>query len=135
MDIVCEEVIGVGVDLVSVSRMQSAISRHPRILDRLFSDAEREYCSRAKPPWERWAARFAAKEAVIKALGASPGRMPWRMISIEGGEGRPYIRLLGKAANYARSVGCDRIEISLTHHEGMAVAVAVAIRGVKIRTD
>lgn len=70
--------------------------------------------------------RFAAKEAVMKSLGASPARMPWRMISIARSEGRPHVRLEGRASEYAHGLGCDRFEISLTHEAGLAVAVALA---------
>ncbi len=127
MPAAAERIIGVGLDLVEVARIESAITRRPRIVDRLFSEEEKEFCSSLADPWENWAARFAAKEAVMKSLGAGPARMPWKSISLVRQGGRPSIRLEGAALEYARSLGCSRIEISIAHEGGMAGAVAVAV--------
>ncbi len=127
MPAAAERIIGVGLDLVEVARIESAITRRPRIVDRLFSDEEKAFCSSLADPWENWAARFAAKEAVMKSLGAGPARMPWKSISLVRQGGRPSIRLEGAALEYARSLGCLRIEISIAHEGGMAGAVAVAV--------
>ncbi len=135
MSDVCEQIIGVGIDVVSIARIEAAIKRRPRIVERIFSEEERTYCSRLRDPWENWAVRFAAKEAVMKALGASPGRTPWSMISIIRAEGRPRVRLVGSAFQYARSMGCSRLEVSLAHEDGIAVAVAIAIRRLEDRAD
>lgn len=123
-----DQIIGVGLDVVEVGRIESAITRRPRIVERLFSEEEKAFCSALADPWENWAVRFAAKEAVMKSLGAGPGAMPWSMISVVRGEGRPMVRLYGRALEYARSMGCDRLEISLTHESGLAMAVALALR-------
>jgi holo-[acyl-carrier protein] synthase len=127
----CEKVIGVGLDVVEISRIESAINRRPRIVDRLFSEEEKAFCSGLADPWENWAVRFAAKEAVMKSVGASPAAMPWKMISVVRSRGRPQIQLYGRARQYAHSIGCDRFEISLTHEAGLAVAIALALSYVR----
>ncbi len=112
---------GVGIDLIEIDRLERALERHPRLAERLFTDAERDYAARRSRPGRHLAARFAAKEAVVKALGLSGG-FGLREIEVVAGE-PPTVRLSGRAAEVA---GNRRIDISLTHSRDNAAAVAVA---------
>ncbi len=113
-------IIGVGVDVVDVSRLARALERTPRLADRLFTPGERDR------PVASLAARFAAKEAVAKALGA-PGGLKWRdaeVVTEEGG--RPVLHVHGGVAEEAASQGITRWHLSLSHDGGVATAVVVA---------
>jgi holo-[acyl-carrier protein] synthase len=112
---------GVGIDLLEIDRMERALERHPRLAERVFTAAEREYAAARARPGRHLAARFAAKEAVVKALGLSGG-FGLREIEVLAGE-PPTVRLAGRAAEVA---GDRRVEISLTHSRENAAAVAIA---------
>ena len=109
----------VGIDLLEIDRLERALSRRPRLADRLFTEAEREYAAARARPGQHLAARFCAKEAVAKAL-ALEAWSPRDVEVIAGGPGAPQIVLHGPLA------GLGPVEISLTHSRGMAGAVAVA---------
>jgi holo-[acyl-carrier protein] synthase len=113
----------VGLDLIEIERVARAMQRHPRFVERCFTEAEREYClSRANPP-QHFAARFAGKEAVGKALGCGA---EWMWLDIEiTGRPKPGVRLSGKVAGFADRVRAGAIDLSMTHSKGMAAAVAV----------
>lgn len=111
---------GVGIDLLEIDRMERALERHPRLAERVFTAAEREYAARRARPARHLAARFAAKEAVVKALGLSGFGLG--EIEVVAGE-PPTIRLVGRAAEAAAG---REIEISLTHSRDYAAAVAIA---------
>jgi holo-[acyl-carrier protein] synthase len=110
--------IGLGIDLIEIERVERALERRPRLAERLFTPAELSYAGNRARPGRHLAARFAAKEAVIKALGqpVSP-----REIEVESGE-PPRVRLHGRAAELA---GDREIAISLTHSRESAAAVAI----------
>jgi holo-[acyl-carrier protein] synthase len=112
---------GVGIDLLEIERMERALERHPRLARRLFTDAELDYAGAKARPGRHLAARFAAKEAVVKALGLSGG-FGLREIEVVAGE-PPSVRLSGRAAEAAEGL---RVEISLTHSRDNAAAVAFA---------
>ena len=112
--------MGVGIDLVEIARLERALERHPRLATRLFTDAELSYARQRARPGRHLAARFAAKEAVVKAVGA-PGGLAPREIEVLAGE-PPKVALHGKAA---RSAGGREVELSLTHSRDFAAAVAV----------
>jgi holo-[acyl-carrier protein] synthase len=112
---------GVGIDLLEIDRMERALERHPRLAERVFTSGEREYAAARARPGRHLAARFAAKEAVVKALGLRGG-FGFREIEVVAGE-PPTVRLSGRAAEAARGL---RIDISLTHSRDNAAAVAVA---------
>jgi holo-[acyl-carrier protein] synthase len=112
---------GVGIDLLEIDRLERALARHPRLADRVFTVAEQEYAAARVRPGRHLAARFAAKEAVVKALGLRGG-FGLREIEVVAGE-PPTVRLSGRAAEAA---GGRRIDISLTHSRDNAAAVAVA---------
>ena len=117
-------IVGVGVDVIEIERIAHALARRPRFADRCFTEAEAAYClSRAFPP-QHFAARFAAKEAVGKALGR--GMTRWREVEVVRGGGAPTVALHAHYADWAERRGVDRIHLSLTHSKGVAVAVAVA---------
>jgi holo-[acyl-carrier protein] synthase len=111
--------VGVGLDLLEIERMERALARRPRLAERLFTPAEREYAARKARPAQHLAARFCAKEAVAKALGVEW----WNPHDVEvvAGDRGPTIRLSGPLAELGRDV-----EVSLTHSRGIAGAVAVA---------
>lgn len=106
--------------MVEIGRLEAALRRRPRLEERCFTQAERQYCDRQRRPAQHFAARFAAKEAVAKALQA-PVR--WREIEVIGAGGAPGVQLSGKtlAAAAGRSV-----VISISHSGDIAVAAAVA---------
>ncbi len=113
---------GVGIDLIEVDRIERALQRYPRLAGRLFSDDELAYCSRHGRPARHLAARFAAKEAAVKALGLDH----FTPRSIEVVEGRPpTLRLHGRAAELARERRVE-LSLSLTHAREIAAAVVVA---------
>jgi holo-[acyl-carrier protein] synthase len=109
----------VGIDLIEIERVERALERRPRLAQRLFTEGELVYANERARPGRHLAARFAAKEAVIKALGQP---VPPREIEVVGGR-PPTLRLHGRAAEVA---GATEISISLTHSAETAAAVAVA---------
>jgi len=116
-------VVGVGVDVVEIDRFAAALARRPRLAERCFTEAEAAYCT-AKPfPSQHFAARFAAKEAVGKALGI--GMTRWREVEVVRGRGAPTIALHGRYAERARRLGVERVHVSLTHGRDSAMAFAV----------
>jgi holo-[acyl-carrier protein] synthase len=124
--------IGVGVDLVEVSRVAAIIAhKGGRVFERLLTAAERTYCESRPDPATHVAVRLAAKEAVYKALQGGP-RAPgigWREIEVtRAPDGRPDVRLSGLAAARARDLGVSRVLLSLSHTHQAAVAVAVLER-------
>jgi holo-[acyl-carrier protein] synthase len=121
-------VVGVGVDLCDVDRIRRTLARTPGFADRVFTEAEQDYCRRRHDPAERFAARFAAKEAVLKALGAGLGACALRDIEVtRAGSGAPALALHGGAATLAADRGVTAWHISLTHTASMAEAVVVAV--------
>jgi holo-[acyl-carrier protein] synthase len=121
-------VIGIGVDLVEVDRMRTVLARTPAMVERLFTPGERAYAEAAKDPTERYAARFAAKEAVLKALGAGLGAAEWHDIEVvRSGTGAPSLVITGRARSLADDAGVTRWLLTMTHTESMAEAIAVAL--------
>ena len=120
--------IGIGVDLVDVERFRRVISRTPGIVSRLFRPSEREYGEKANDPAERYAARFAAKEATLKSLGLGLGSMPMYDIEVvRGSSGKPILCLHGKAFLRSEEAGVTRWELSITHTAHSALATVVAL--------
>ncbi len=110
---------GLGIDLLEIRRLERVLERHPRLAERIFTDAERRYASGRARPGRHLAARFAAKEAVVKALGLSGG-LRLREIEVVAGA-PPTVRLSGRAAEAATGA---RLEISMSHSREYAAAVA-----------
>jgi holo-[acyl-carrier protein] synthase len=112
---------GIGIDLLEIDRLERALERHPRLAERVFTEGERRYAAQRARPGRHLAARFAAKEAVVKALGLTGG-FGLREIEVLAGE-PPTVSLSGRAAEAA---GGGRVEISMTHSREYAAAVARA---------
>ena len=113
---------GVGIDLLDVERFERAMRRRPRLAERLFTDAERDYAAAHARPAMHLAARFCAKEAVAKALGLTA--WSFRDVEVVATEGAPQVRLSGSAARRADELGVSA-SVSLTHTETLAGAVAL----------
>lgn len=121
-------VIGIGVDLCEVDRMRAALARTPTLRQRVFTEAERAYCDRRKDPTERYAARFAAKEAVMKAMGVGIGACKWSEIEVaKAPSGAPSVRLHGGARALADERGISGWRLTITHTHRVAEAIAVAL--------
>jgi holo-[acyl-carrier protein] synthase len=123
-------IVGVGVDLVQVSRLGRLLegALGERFLQRVFTEAERDYCeSHAAARVVHYAGRFAAKEAMVKALGA-PSGLRWRDMEVLS-EGRPHFRNSGQASVALRELGVAHVHLSLSHDGGMAVASVVLESG------
>jgi holo-[acyl-carrier protein] synthase len=113
-------IVGLGIDVVGVERFGRTLARTPALRTRLFTAAERDL------PLESLAARFAAKEAVAKALGA-PAGLAWHDVEVlRGPGGRPVLRATGTVAAAAAALGVTSWHVSLTHDAGVASAVVVA---------
>jgi holo-[acyl-carrier protein] synthase len=115
----------VGLDLIEIARIERALARYPRFVERVFTDAERAYCeSRPNSP-QHYAARFAGKEAVGKALGFGVARaFAWTDVEIAG-RPKPSVRLSGRVAALAANAGAGSIDLSLTHSRELAAAICV----------
>ncbi|GAB1366304.1 holo-ACP synthase [Candidatus Cloacimonadaceae bacterium] len=120
-------IAGIGCDIISVERIRSAIQKNGRIAEKLFTEAERAYCSLKANPWQSYAARFAAKEAVMKALKTGwDGKVNWLDIEITLDEkGAPSISLRGGAQALAEAKGIVNIQLSLSHEKDYAIAQVV----------
>ncbi len=120
--------IGIGIDAVDVGRFRAVLARQPRLAERMFTDRERAYGARARDPAPRLAARFAAKEAVMKALGVGLGAFDFHDVEVVNApSGQPSLVLTGRAAALAADRGVTGWRLSLTHTETVAEAVAVAL--------
>ena len=121
--------IGIGTDLVDLDRFRDALERTPGLVARLFSEEERAYAERRNDPTERYAARFAAKEAVMKALGVGLGACEFTDIEVvrDDDSGAPALALHGRAAELASEAGVSRWVLTLTHSDTTAHAIAVAL--------
>jgi holo-[acyl-carrier protein] synthase len=120
--------VGIGIDMVQTERMAGLLARKPeRAPGRLFSEEERAACRGRPHPEECFAARFAAKEAFLKALGTGWSRgIGWHEVEVSAGAGsRPYLRLSGTAAERLREAGGRSVHLSFTHEGGLAAAVVV----------
>jgi holo-[acyl-carrier protein] synthase len=123
--------VGIGVDVVDLERFESVVHRRPRFVERVFTTDEREYCDRGKgfsTRCQRYAARFAAKEAVMKVLGCGLGAYAFHDVAVTRDEesGEPALVVRGKAATMAAEKGIGRWHVSLTHSDGVAIAFVVA---------
>ena len=118
-------IVGTGIDIVEVPRVGEAIERFgERFLQRIFTDAERKYCDSKANRIERYAARFAAKEAAMKALGTGWNHgVRWRDIEVYRQPGtRPTIRFHGVAAQFAERMHANNVALSLSHTPEQAIA-------------
>jgi holo-[acyl-carrier protein] synthase len=119
-------ILGSGVDLCEVSRIKDAIGRHGRrFVERIFTEREIAYSESKANSFERFAARFAAKEAGMKALGTGWRRgVTWKDFEVANlATGRPTLRLHGNAAQIAKELGVNHLALSLTHTKDQALAI------------
>lgn len=121
-------IVGTGIDIAEVPRIAESIARFgERFLHRVFTEGEIKYCDAKANRVERYAARFAAKEAAMKALGTGWNHgVRWRDIEVRRQPGgRPTIAFHGKAAEFAEKLGTRNIALSLTHTEDQAFAQVI----------
>ncbi len=122
-------IVGIGTDLIEVARIEASLHRFgDQFLERIYTAGEIAYCKARRTGAESLAARFAAKEAGAKALGTGISRgVGWRELEVHRLPGRaPELRLHGRAAEIAASLGIARLTLSLTHTRGLAMAVVIA---------
>lgn len=120
--------IGLGIDAVDIPRFRSLLARRPGMEARLFTPSERAYVSRMADRAPSLAARFAAKEAVMKALGVGLGAFGWQeveVVRLDGGQ--PMLVLTGAAAALASELGVGKWRVSMTHTAALAEAVVAAL--------
>jgi holo-[acyl-carrier protein] synthase len=121
-------IIGMGVDIAEVGRIQGAIERYREVfLRRVYTAREREYCERSRNKYERYAGRFAAKEAAMKALGTG-WRRGVRWVDLEvvrETSGRPTLAIMGEAAKIAQQLGVKSVALSITHTAAQALAQVI----------
>ena len=115
----------VGVDLIEIERIASALERYSGFAARCFTEAEREYCESRGNPAQHYAARFAGKEAVGKALGIGV-RFTWKEIEIVG-RPKPSVRLTGRSQAAWERLGSGEIDLSMTHSRELAAAICVLV--------
>ncbi|MCL5947993.1 MAG: holo-ACP synthase [Actinobacteria bacterium] len=121
-------IAGAGVDAVDVKRFRAVLSRHPELSRRLFTDEELAYANRAGDPAQRLAARFAAKEAVAKAMGTGIWKLHFANVEVTCRPGHaPTVALHGNAQYIARTLGVKGWRLSITHTDLVAVAFALAV--------
>jgi holo-[acyl-carrier protein] synthase len=121
--------VTVGIDLIEIARVRRALERYPAFRERCFTQSERAYCdSRPNPP-QHYAARFAGKEAIGKALGFGVARaFAWREIEIAG-RPKPGVKLSGRVKAWAERAGAEGIDLSMSHSRQLATAVCVVSCG------
>ena len=121
-------IVGMGVDIAEIDRIQAAIKRNGRrFIERIFTPLEIEYCERHRNPFERYAGRFAVKEAAMKALGTGWSRgVRWVDIEVTNlPGGKPTLRLSGVAGEFAARIGVKNISLSITHSGNIAFAQVI----------
>lgn len=121
------EILGLGVDICEIERMERALARHPTMRERVFTPEEIAYCDARARPAESYAGRFAAREAVIKALGGYRRRR-WQDIAVtRSASGAPRVLLQGNAKRRADALGVTDVLVTFTHERTHAVAFALAL--------
>lgn len=120
--------IGLGIDSVEVDRFRRVLARTPGVAGRLFTEGERSYGQRFKDPVPRLAARFAAKEATMKAMGVGLGAFAFHDVEVvKASSGAPSLRLTGGAQALAQRLGVSQLHLSITHTDTNAEAVVAAL--------
>jgi holo-[acyl-carrier protein] synthase len=125
-----EMIQGIGIDLVKIERIRKAIGNNDRFLKRVFTDQEIDKGEQKKDKYQFYAAHFATKEAVMKALGTGWRKgVRWKDIQvIHNKDGKPELKLVGKTKEIARKLGIDQVLVSMTHTGEYAAAQAVALK-------
>jgi holo-[acyl-carrier protein] synthase len=125
-------IVGLGLDIAEIDRMEAAITRHgAAIIERLFTPREAAYCESHRNKFERYAARFAAKEAAMKALGTGwRTGVRWRDIEVvREPSGKPTLELRGAAGERANKMGVKNISLTITHSGNLALAEVIFENG------
>lgn len=134
-----EGAVGLGVDIVEIARMKAILQRTPSFRTRVFSEEERAYCDKTAQPAIHYATRFAAKEAVLKALGTGFSQgIGVRDIEVRrNAKGRPTVHLSGRAKEVAAELGVREIPLSLsyTHTDAVACAMAITEESVRVKEE
>jgi len=121
-------IVGLGLDIAEIDRIEAAIKRHGApFLERIYTAGEVRYCEKHKNKYERYAARFAAKEAAMKALGTGwSNGVRWRDIEVvRAASGKPSLKLEGKAGEVATKLGVKNIALTITHSGNLALAEVI----------
>lgn len=120
-------ILSVGVDMAEVERVRRAIETHGgRFVDRIYTAEEKRYCGGKKIPWTSWAARFAAKEAAMKALGTGWRGVSWKDVGVVRKPGAaPEVEFSGQALSHFERLGATRAHLSLSHTADLAIAVVI----------
>lgn len=120
--------VGLGIDSVDIARFAAVLARRTTLATRVFTDAERDYANRLANPTPALAGRFAAKEAVMKALGVGLGSIDWPDVEVvRSGSGEPSLSVTGRAAALASGKGIGSWLLSITHTATVASAVVAAV--------
>lgn len=121
-------VVAIGADVIEIDRIRTVVSRQPKFVDRVFTPNEIEYCQKHRDPAERYAVRFAAKEAVLKALGVGLGGADLTDIEvIRTASGKPELSISGRAQPLADSLGISSWLITLSHADTVAQAFVAGL--------
>ena len=124
-------ILGTGVDIIEVARVRNAVNKWgDRFIKKIFTDKEIEYSKKKRFMFQHLAARFATKEAVVKALGDGwQGQVTWKDLEILNEEnGKPRVNLLGRAEQVKQEKGISDIIVSMSHTENYAVASAILVK-------
>ncbi|MCR8670124.1 holo-ACP synthase [Agrococcus sp. HG114] len=121
-------IVGLGVDVVDLARFERAVTRTPTLKPRLFAPEELVRPDGGERGLHSLAARFAAKEAAIKALGANAGMRWVDLVVVQAVGGEPALELRGTAAERAAAIGATRVHVSMSHDGGVATATVIAER-------
>jgi holo-[acyl-carrier protein] synthase len=126
------EILGLGIDMVEIARVRQVYERYPeRFLERVYTAPERERARKLRDPVPFLSGRFAAKEAVLKALGTGlSGGISWQdLVIVREPSGAPRVYLGGKALRRAEALGSGRVLVSISHERAHAIAQAIALAG------
>ncbi len=121
-------VVGIGIDTVEILRFGLVLKRRPNLIRKLFSPQEIKYATKFKDPTQRFAVRFSAKEATMKALGVGIGSFGFDEVEVISKNKAPYIELRGRALELANSKDIGKCLVSLTHTSVSATAIVVALQ-------
>jgi len=121
-------ILSIGIDIIEVYRIRESMTRTSRFAERVFTEAEREYCdAKGKGSEQSYAARFAAKEAFMKALRSGwRGKLTWQEVEVVVDElGAPSLDVKGEAKKQMQALGADRIHVSISHTRDYAIAQVI----------
>lgn len=126
-------IVGIGTDIVSIGRIERIMQKNPAFIRKVYADSEIAYCEKKANKAESYAARFAAKEALMKALGTGwAENISWQEIQIAAdSSGKPYLELSGVALKLAQALGAERWHLSLSHERGHAIAFVILEQSAK----